>query len=145
MLLDAKRHLVRHGLVLFLLGLLTGFAVQAFANPRSGLAAHLEGVMNGTFLIALGVAWGEIRLPKRAATATVVLALYGAYANMLGTLLSALLGTSEATPLAGAGHHGDPLHETVVMAILVTVGLSMVAAVALAIWGTLRTPPSEGR
>jgi hydroxylaminobenzene mutase len=35
---------------LFLLGLLIGFAEMA-------LAAHLEGLMNGTFLIALGAVW----------------------------------------------------------------------------------------
>jgi hydroxylaminobenzene mutase len=46
-------------MLLFLLGLLTGFAVQRFTNPRMGLAAHLEGVMNGTFLLALGVLGGR--------------------------------------------------------------------------------------
>jgi hypothetical protein len=40
-----------------LIGLLTGFAETHFANMRMGLAAHLEGVMNGTFLVALGAAW----------------------------------------------------------------------------------------
>jgi hydroxylaminobenzene mutase len=34
---------------LFLLGLLTGFVEHRFTNMRMGLAAHLEGVMNGTF------------------------------------------------------------------------------------------------
>ena len=48
---DSKRRLIWHGMFLFLLGLLTGFAEQKFINPRMGLAAHLEGVMNGTFLV----------------------------------------------------------------------------------------------
>jgi hypothetical protein len=47
---------------LFLLGLLVGFVEQEFRNPRMGLAAHLEGVMNGTFLVALGAIWNEIGL-----------------------------------------------------------------------------------
>jgi hydroxylaminobenzene mutase len=47
---------------LFLIGLLTSFAEQRFANVRMGLAAHLEGVMNGTFLVALGAVWTEVRL-----------------------------------------------------------------------------------
>jgi len=50
---------------LFLLGLLTGFVEQKFANPRMGLAAHLEGVMNGTFLVALGAVWTEVNLSSR--------------------------------------------------------------------------------
>jgi hydroxylaminobenzene mutase len=46
---EAKRRLLWHGMLLFLLGLLTGFVEQKFNNPRMGLAAHLEGVMNGIF------------------------------------------------------------------------------------------------
>ncbi len=41
---------------LFLIGLLTGFVEPQFTNVRMGLAAHLEGVMNGIFLVALGAA-----------------------------------------------------------------------------------------
>jgi hydroxylaminobenzene mutase len=53
---SAHRRLMWHGMFLFLLGLLTGFAETKFANVRMGLAAHLEGVMNGIFLLALGAA-----------------------------------------------------------------------------------------
>ena len=49
---DSKRRLIWHGMFLSLLGLLTGFVELNFANVRMGLAAHLEGVMNGTFLVA---------------------------------------------------------------------------------------------
>jgi hydroxylaminobenzene mutase len=74
---DARRRLIWHGIFLFFLGLLTGFLVnRAFTNPRMGLSAHLEGVMNGTFLAVLGAVWGELRLPARATTATFWLALY---------------------------------------------------------------------
>ena len=48
------RRLMWHGMCLFVLGLVTGFAEPHFANMRMGLAAHLEGLMNGTFLVALG-------------------------------------------------------------------------------------------
>src|SRR5262249_25247873 len=58
---DSRRRLVWHGMFLFLLGLLTGFVEQNVANPRMGLAAHLEGVMNGTFLVALGAIWTTVR------------------------------------------------------------------------------------
>src|ERR1700753_4150644 len=43
------------GLVLFLLGLLTGFAVPAVKNPRMALSSHLEAVLNGMFLVLLGL------------------------------------------------------------------------------------------
>jgi hypothetical protein len=50
----SNRRLMWHGMFLFLIGLSTGFAEQHFANVRMALAAHLEGVMNGTFLVAQG-------------------------------------------------------------------------------------------
>jgi hydroxylaminobenzene mutase len=45
------------GMLLFLFGLVTGLLEQRLTNMRMGLSAHLEGVMNGTFLIALGAIW----------------------------------------------------------------------------------------
>ena len=58
-----KRRLMWHGMLLFLLGLITGLLEQRFTNVRMGLSAHLEGVMNGILLLALGAAWNEVRLP----------------------------------------------------------------------------------
>ena len=63
-----NRRLMFHGMCLFVLGLLTGFAELHFTNVRMGLAAHLEGVMNGTFLIALGAIWPHVRLSRAATT-----------------------------------------------------------------------------
>ena len=53
---DTNRRLLWHDMFLLLLGLLTGVVEQKFTNPRMGLTVHLEGVMNGTFLVALGAA-----------------------------------------------------------------------------------------
>lgn len=59
---ERRRRLLWHGMALFLAGLLTGLVEQQFANPRMGLAAHLEGVMNGAFLLVVGAVWQEVRL-----------------------------------------------------------------------------------
>ena len=63
-----NRKLMFHGMCLFMLGLLTGFAEQHFANVRMGLATHLEGVMNCIFLIVLGAILTHVRLSSPAAT-----------------------------------------------------------------------------
>ena len=52
------------GLVLFLVGLLTGFAVPTLKNPRMALSSHLEAVLNGMFLVLLGLLWPHIDLAK---------------------------------------------------------------------------------
>jgi hydroxylaminobenzene mutase len=132
--MEAKRGLVRHGMTLFLAGLLTGFALPAMVNPRAGLAGHVEGVMNGTFLIALGCAWSELRLGERAQKAVYALVRYGAWANWVGTVLSGVFGTSKATPIAGAGHVGSTLQEYLVLAILISVGVTMSSAALTAVW-----------
>ena len=54
-----------------------------------GLAAHLEGVMNGIFLVALGAIWAEVRLSARLEAAAYWSALYGTCANWAFTTLAA--------------------------------------------------------
>jgi (hydroxyamino)benzene mutase len=78
---NTNRGLMWHGMFLFLIGLLTGFAEQHFANMRMALAAHLEGVMNGTFLVALGAIWTEVRLAPTTKTIAYWTVLYGSYIN----------------------------------------------------------------
>jgi hydroxylaminobenzene mutase len=131
----SDRRLMWHGMFLFLIGLLTGFAEQHFANVRMGLAAHLEGVMNGTFLLALGAAWPQLRLSPPAKTFTYCITLYGTYINWLMTTLAAVFGTAALSPITGAGHSGLPWQEKLITAGFMSVGLAIVVAALLALWG----------
>ena len=132
---QTARKLKMLGMVLFLLGLITGFVVMKFVNPRQGLAAHLEGVMNGTFLVVAGFVWSELWLSPKAQKAAYGLLLYGTFANWFFTNLGAVWGTSRITPLAGAGFTGSTMQENIVAAGLATVGLSMVLSLLLIIYG----------
>ena len=134
---DANRRLMWHGMFLFLLGLLTGFAEQRFTNIRMGLAAHLEGVMNGTFLVALGAVWAEVRLPPLAKTIAYWAALYGAYVNWFVTMLAAVFGTSVLSPITG-GHGGQPWQEQFVGLAFPTVGIAIVGCSVLVLFGLRR-------
>ena len=71
------------GLVLFLIGLLTGLIVPALKNPRMALSSHLEGVLNGMFLVLLGLLWPHVDLPKALGITAVALIVYSAYTNWL--------------------------------------------------------------
>ncbi len=135
---DSRRRLIWHGMFLFLLGLLTGFMETKFTNPRMGLAAHLEGVMNGTFLIALGAVWMEVRLPLKLKGAAYWSALYGAYVNWVATALAAAWGVGALSPITGAGHHALAWQETFVTAMFMSVGLSTVGSAVLVLWGLRR-------
>jgi len=126
---------------LFLLGLLTGFVEQRFTNVRMGLAAHLEGVMNGTLLVALGAIWPEVRLPGVVKATAFWTALYGTYVNWFVTTLAAIFGTSALSPLTAAGHSGRPWQETLVTAGFMSVGVVIVASSLLLLWGLRAKAP----
>jgi hydroxylaminobenzene mutase len=130
-----NRRLMWHGMFLFLIGLLTGFAEQQFANTRMGLAAHLEGVMNGTFLLALGAIWTEVRLAPREKAIANWTALCGTYGNWLVTTLAAVFGTAALSPITGAGHRGLPWQEGFVMLGFLLTGITIIAASMLVLWG----------
>jgi (hydroxyamino)benzene mutase len=130
-----NRSLMWHGMCLFVIGLLTGFAEQHFANVRMGLAAHLEGVMNGTFLLALGAVWNEVRLSPPIKAGAFWSALYGTYGNWLVTTLAATFGTAALSPITGAGHTGQPWQESLVTIGFLTVGIAIVGSSVLVLWG----------
>jgi hydroxylaminobenzene mutase len=130
--------LLRAGVVLFLIGLLTGFAIPSLAVPRLGLASHLEGVMNGMFLIALGLLWSRLDLPSWAGSVTFFAALYGTYANWLATLLAAAWGAAGLMPIAGGGLVGSAAAEAIVGALLLSLSLAMILVCLLVLWGLRR-------
>ncbi len=136
---DRRRRLFWHGIFLFFLGLIVGAFVQQMTNPRMGLSAHLGGVMTGTFLAVLGAAWTELRLSTRAEFAAYWLALFGSYGSSASLLLAAILGTSSATPIAGAGHAAPAWQEAMVNLGLQSTAAAMLLCCLLLLWG-LRGP-----
>ncbi len=133
---DMQTMLFALGLILFLLGLLTGFAVPALKNPRMGLSSHLEAVLNGMFLVLLGLLWPHIRLPAAWGVTAVVLIVYSAYANWLTTLLAAAWGAGrKLAPIAAAGHEASVAKEGFVSFMLASLSLSIVVGIVIVIVG----------
>lgn len=104
-----------------------------------GLTAQLEGVMNGTFLIAVGAIWTEIKLSPKLKTIAYWSLLYGAYANWVVTLFATIFGTNALPPITSAGHQGQPWQEIFVMISYTSVGIIMVTAAILLLLGLRRT------
>jgi hydroxylaminobenzene mutase len=129
------QQLLISGTVLFLLGLLIGFALQALPNPRMGVTLHATGLQSGMALWALGLMWQRVALSAGAQRATQVLAVAGLYSIFASLLFAAIWGTSRATPIAGAGHEASSAREAIVTALLMGGSLAIVAAVALVLWG----------
>lgn len=127
--------LLQAGAVLFLLGLLTGFTLPLMANPRMGLSSHLEGVINGILLLALGAIWVRLQLGPRARRFACRLALFGTFANWAVTLLAGFWGAGRMMPIAGGGHEGTMLQEMLISGTLWGLSLAMIAVAGMVIWG----------
>src|SRR5205807_8047161 len=130
-----KRRLMWHGMLLFLLGLITELLEQRFTNVRMGVSAQLAGVMNGILLLALGAAWNEVRLPHSVQVTAYYTALYGTYVNWLVTSIAAAFGTAANSPITAAGNSGQPWHGSFVATRFLTVARAIVATSILVLWG----------
>ena len=140
--MTAARRFAALGVGLVLLGLATGFVSGVLANPRMGLSAHLEGIMNGTLLLALGAVWHQVRLPVRQERWAFGLIAFAAVANWLATLLGALWGAGHALmPIATGLHRAAAWQEAVVSWLLITLSLAVVAGLALVLKGLLVRSP----
>lgn len=142
---QTARSLAILGAVLVLLGLLTGFVSGQLANPRMGLASHLEGLMNGTLMFALAAAWSHVSLSPRGERWALWLLVYGTIANWLATLLAAIWGAGGQTmPLTANGMQAAAWQEQVVTFLLVTLSFAMVGAFGLVLIGLLKGRSRQG-
>ena len=142
---DRGRRLMFLGMVLFLLGLVSGLAMPLFTNPRMGLSAHLEGVLNGLFLVAAGLVWPHVRLSDYRGGVAWRLALVGTYGNWAVTTLAAILGTKSLTPIASAGFGAGRWQETLVTFGFATSGLAILTAALLLAIGLSGRGPGVAR
>jgi hydroxylaminobenzene mutase len=129
-----SNRLVFWGLVLFLLGLITGLIIPFFKNQRMGLSAHLEGIMNGMFLILLGLIWNRLQLSAKTLFVTFNLSLFGTFANLTAILIAAVTGEGKMLPIAG-GKAGSGFTEILISILLVTLALSMIAVCVICLFG----------
>ena len=136
-----ERHahgLFLHGMVLVVAGLLMGMVVQAVANPRMGLSAHVGAIMNGTLLLGMGAFWPSLALAPSVETLGWWLMIAGSYLSSGSVFLAGAFGTSESTPLHGAGHAGAAWQEALVTAGLVVGAVAVLAGCGIALWGLAR-------
>ena len=129
--------LIFFGLVLFLIGLIVGLFIHNMANPRMALSAHLEGVMNGMFLMILGLIWKRLILSKAMLTASYLLVIYGTFANLLAVLLAAATGFGKMMPIAGGKDGGGAL-EGIITFLLISLALCMIAVCTMVLVGYYR-------
>lgn len=142
---DAIRghRLLQLGVLLFLLGLLVGFAIPTLANPRMGLTSHMQGIVNGIFLVVLGLLWPNLSLPQAGSKGLFWLAIYGTFANWAVTLLAAYWGAGTSMPIAALGNEGTPMQEATIDVLLISLSVAMVVVSVLVLWGLKIVPGTD--
>ena len=137
------RRLCRAGVLLMLLGLATGAFIPLFDNVRQGLAAHTAGVQNGMMLTLIGLLWRHLTLTPRTERLAAVASVFSLYALWIGLALAAMFGTSRSTPIAGAGHAGEPWQEALVDAVFGAGSVGLILALGAVLWGLRPAGPTS--
>lgn len=135
--------LIFWGVFLFFLGLIVGLIVPAFANPRMGVSSHIEGVLNGIFLVVLGLIWQKVDLSDKWLKITFWLAVYGTYANWFGILIAAIFNAGKMIGVVANGQEGPAIAEGIVTFSLVTLSVAMLIICVTILIGLKRNSKHE--
>ena len=128
----AGRQIFLQGMVLILVGLLWGFVVPHTPFPRLALTAHIQFMVNGLLLMAMGgVVLKFVSGASARSTAIMVLAAWLTWPMLLAEVANAWWGTMEIRPIAArqAGATGGLAWQELTMkATHVVAGLALVFA-----------------
>ncbi|WP_154223767.1 hydrogenase [Marinicella rhabdoformis] len=130
-----NRNIIRHGFIIMLLSMVTGMLIPSLEIPRLGLSAHTVGILSGILLLVLGAIWHQFDLSQKKVKTMYWCWLFSSYFNWLACLLGAIMGAGKATPIAAAGYVGENITELVVLLMFLSVALTSLIAVILAILG----------
>lgn len=125
------------GVLLFLWGLLIGLFIPILTNSRMGLSAHLEGIMNGLFLVVLGLIWSKLILQEKWLKTTFWVTIYGSFANFFAVTIAAITGAGKMMPIAG-GKEGISIIEGLISFLLISLSLAMIFVCIVVLTGLYR-------
>lgn len=144
---DRGRHILIHGLLLVMVGLIWGFAVPLAPYPRLALGAHIQFITNGMLFIVLSILL--LKLPNHVGPKSATVMLIAAYLTWLMALseaANAWWGTNQMLPIA-AGQSGatggEAWQEWIVKLTHLAAGIGLLAAWGLLVKGFLQKPFSK--
>ena len=103
------------GVLLFLIGLATGFAIPRLKAPRIGLSAHVAATQMGIALIVFGLLWERLNFWDGWSAPLAHILWLSFYVVWAGIVLGAVWGTGRALPIAGAGFQAMKWQEQAVL------------------------------
>lgn len=143
--------LVQVGLLLFFSALIVGVLVPRFGLPRAGLSAHLLGVLQGIFLVVVGLLWPKVHLSRAVSWVAFWLLIYGCLAAWTANIAAGVWRAGGALlPTAAGSAQGSTVQEWVIAVELRSAAVSLIVALVLLVWGTRKIivggePPESGQ
>jgi hydroxylaminobenzene mutase len=134
-----SRRLLQAGIALILFGALLGLAIPHFTVPRLALSAHLVGILQGIFLVAIGVVWPRLSLSFAQSRLVFWLLIYQGSVAPIANLLAAAWGAGNSiVPIAAGAAHGTAAQEAVINMGLRSAGAALVVSLVFILWGLRR-------
>ena len=136
---DLQKHghrLLQTGALLFFLALLLGLGIPRFALPRLALSAHLLGIAQGTFLIAIGILWPKLRFTRLQSRIAHAFAIYGCVSAWAANVCGAAWGAGTSmVPIAANGARGTVVQELAIKLLLRSAAVCLIALALMLLWG----------
>jgi hypothetical protein len=132
----------RHGTLLLLAGLLTGFGIGKLHSHGTANAAHLTGLIGGFGLIAVGWVWPRLKLGPLWSQLGAWIFILFMHLSWFGLILMAALGSAPDTPVDSVGPSAASWN--VISAWLLLVGVILSVVGTLIILKGLRPNPQSG-
>jgi (hydroxyamino)benzene mutase len=138
--------LLQLGVLLLLFGMLLGGLLGAnrgvFSSPLFGLSAHLITLLEGFFLLLIGLLWAKLKLTRTLSRIAFWTTLYSCLGGSLASVLAGIWGAGRAMPIAAQNATGAPEHEMFIQACFYTVAVTTIMALGFILWG-LRAAAKE--
>jgi hydroxylaminobenzene mutase len=116
-------------------------AVPHLTVPRVALSAHIVALLQGIFLVVVGLLWSRLFLTTMQARVAFWLLVYQSVAAPLANLLAATWGAGNSiVPLAAGLAHGTKAQELVIYLGLRSAGAALIVGLLLLLWGLRRVP-----
>lgn len=130
MFTERGQGLIRWGVALLALSVLSGFAIMIAPDPIMGLATHIQGLLNAILLIVVGVIWSRFEISYLGSVIVYWGLIIGGFITFGVQLTCTFLEIGGTTfPIAGGSHTGTAVEETIVR--LLTHGAAAVTVVAV--------------
>src|SRR5262252_7870114 len=128
-----RRALMRQGFLFLFLGLVLGLTIVALPHPTRWLAAHLTAFLTGLILVAIALAWNELRLTNGQMTVAYRTGLVAAYGGLVGNVFGAI--TDLPGPASNPGVVPPMPQAAVFLVILAIVVPSVLISFGLVLYG----------